>query len=250
MISEHDVKTANRQFYDMVSDRYEEIDGRRSFALELWLRKNLSDLRRNAPGGCLLDIGAGSGLVTRCAEGIFTLRIGLDVSPKILAAHRQNFDAGVNADVDWLPFADNSFDIVTCFAVLHHLYAFEGLVSELARVLRPGGVFYSDHDMEAAFSRRFHLPLSLYRRIHNAQSRYVQINKALTPELYELTEWQENGVDGKQLAALFEQAGFRVTTTFHWFGLLPVLDKLFGVSSRKRGWAPLLSIVAVAGGRT
>ena len=43
-------------------------------------------------------------------------------------ANRNAFDLGVTADVDSLPFADNDFDVVTCFAVLYHLYAFEGLV--------------------------------------------------------------------------------------------------------------------------
>ena len=65
------VKTANREFYNAVADNYEAVDGRRSPALETWLRRNLTDFRARVPDSSLLDIGAGSGLVTRCAEGLY-----------------------------------------------------------------------------------------------------------------------------------------------------------------------------------
>ena len=246
-VTEQVVKAANRQFYDAVADRYEEIDGRRSPALEVWLRNNLVSIRQRVPGGCLLDVGTGSGLVTRCAEGLFMSRIGIDLSSRILVANREAFDLAVTADVDNLPFADNSIDVVTCFAVLHHLYDLKSLVSEVARVLRPQGIFYSDHDMDAAFSKRFYVPLLLYRRFYNARSQYHKACEKITKELFELTEWQENGVNSEHLACLLEKAGFSVETKFHWFGLTPLLDKLIGTRSLYHGWAPLLSIVATGG---
>jgi ubiquinone/menaquinone biosynthesis C-methylase UbiE len=245
--TEQSVKAANRQFYDAVADRYEEIDGRRLPTLEAWLRKNLSGIRQRTPGGYLLDIGTGSGLVTRCAEGLFEARVGIDLSSRILAANRKAFDLGVTADVDGLPFADNSFDAITCFAVLHHLYTFEGLVSEAARVLRPGGIFYCDHDMDATFSKRFRLLLLFYRKFHNSRSKYRRASEEITQELYDMTEWQENGVDSLGFIRLLERAGFSVETKFHWFGLSPTLDKLRGTRSQGHGWAPLLSVVATGG---
>lgn len=241
------VKAANRRLYDAVAGCYEEIDGRRSPALESWLRLKLMSLRQRAPGGNLLDIGTGSGLVTRCAEGVFTLRVGLDLSTKILATNRKAFDYGVTADVDALPFTDNSFDVVVCFAVLHHLYGFEGLVAEVARVLKPGGIFYSDHDLDAFFAQRFRGPLALYRKLRAASSRYHRVSKEITPEIYHLAEWQEGGVDSAGLVQLFKKAGFSVEVKFHWFGLAPILDRLLGTRLQGHGWAPLLSLVATGG---
>ena len=49
-LGEQKVKAANRRFYDLVAGQYESIDGRRSAALESWLRRSLSGLRRDAPG--------------------------------------------------------------------------------------------------------------------------------------------------------------------------------------------------------
>ena len=245
--SEEQVKAANRQLYDAVADRYEEIDGRRSPPLRAWLGDKLSDLRRRVPGGRLLDIGAGSGLVASCAEGLFGLRVGCDISPRILAASRGSFDAAFAADADRLPFADNTFDAVTCFAVLHHLYAFAPLVLEVARVLVPGGVFYSDHDMDAAFYRRFRLPLWLYRKCRDAAAKYRRASAAATEELYERAECHATGIDVPHLAELLQQAGFLVEARFHWYGLSALTDRVFGSGCRSRGWAPLACIIATNG---
>jgi ubiquinone/menaquinone biosynthesis C-methylase UbiE len=38
-----------------------------------------------------------------------------------------------------LPFENNTFDLITCFGVLHHIPNVSAVVSELARTLQPGG---------------------------------------------------------------------------------------------------------------
>lgn len=243
--TEQNVKDANRRLYDAVAETYEAIDGRRSPELRRWLRERMQDVRRRSPGGRLLDIGSGSGLVCRCAEGVFSHRVGTDISPEILDANRDAFDEAVTADCDDLPFEDASFDAVTCFAVLHHLFAFEGLVSEVARVLRPGGVFYCDHDMDERFYRRFRPLLAVYRACHHAAAKYRQASDVVTKELYELTECHETGIDAELVRKLLEDRGLSAELRFHWFGLSPVTDRLFGKRAYRRGRAPLASITAV-----
>lgn len=239
------VRQANRRFYDLAAQDYEAIDGRRSQALSRWLTGRLTGLRELAPGGALLDLGAGAGLVSRCARGVFSRRFALDISSGVLAAHRDAFDGGVCGDVEALPLCDGCLDAIMAFATLHHLYEFEGLVREAARVLRPGGVFCSDHDMDAAFHDRFRLPLALYRRLRGAGARYVRSVAGLTGELYALSEHQEGGIDAGRLAGLLAAAGFEVRLEHHWYGLTPVTDRLFGASRWPRGLAPLVRVVAV-----
>ncbi|HEB71076.1 MAG TPA: class I SAM-dependent methyltransferase [Nitrospirae bacterium] len=239
------VKSANREFYDAISGHYEQVDGRRSDTLKRWLRLTLEDLRAKAPGGVLLDIGAGGGVVTSCAEGLFNLRIGLDISQKILAAHSASFDHGVTADVDYLPVSDASVDVITCFATLHHLYSFDSLSSEIARALKPGGIFYSDHDMDATFYDRFKILLAIYRKINNAKAAYKSVCGVIDDELYDLSEWGQDGIDSGALIGNLDSLGFSVEPVFHWYGLGRVTDILFGQKARSKRWAPLVSIRAV-----
>lgn len=243
--NEKEIKDANRRFYNAVADNYEAIDQRRSRRLENWLKTNLIGIRAKAPGGRLLDLGTGSGFVTRCALGIFDERIGVDISPAILEANKTSFDLGVAADLDNLPFKDNSFDAVSCFAVLHHLFSFERLVTEAARVLKPGGVFYSDHDMSMSFYNRFKLPLWCYRKLQNTVRKYTKASGEITEELYHLSEYHENGIDPDQLLALMNKNGFGVELNYHWFGLNGITDKFLGNRFYSRGFAPLARILAV-----
>lgn len=55
-----------------------------------------------------------------------------------------NFGEGVDfeADVSDMPFDDNSYDIVICTQVLEHVKNPQLVVSELARVLKPGGKLF------------------------------------------------------------------------------------------------------------
>ncbi|MFZ2957880.1 MAG: class I SAM-dependent methyltransferase [Candidatus Ozemobacteraceae bacterium] len=240
-----DVKAANRRFYDTIAPVYEKIDGRRSETLGEWLKTTLRSLRSRVSGGILLDLGTGNGFVNRCAEGIFQTRLGSDISPEILRTKPDARDAAVAADVDHLPFRSGSIDTIVAFAVLHHLSGFEGLVSEVARVLKPGGIFYSDHDMDARFRSRFALPLSLYRFLSRGRTKYTVACPGITPEMYALSEFQENGIDAALLVRLFLMAGFTVQTHFHWYGLHPLSDAFFGNTPHRRGHAPLVSLTAV-----
>jgi ubiquinone/menaquinone biosynthesis C-methylase UbiE len=246
LITEKQVKDANRQFYDAVADCYESVDGRRSAQLARWLQNRLTVIRNSSGGEKLLDIGTGSGFVTRCAKDIFNIRIGLDLSPKLLAANPSAFDAGIAADAKILPFPDDCFNAVTCFAVLHHLFSFDGLVSEIKRVLRPQGVLYSDHDMDADFRKRFRFPIWVYRKVRKAGDRYQKAGDQISPGLYRLSEWQEDGINTAYLLSLLRKNGFSVDLSYHWFGLSPLINLLSarGARYRKPGWAPLVSIVA------
>lgn len=239
------VRQANREFYDLVAGQYESIDGRRSGKLAEWLTRLLRRMRATAPGGTLLDLGAGAGLVCRCAGAVFERRYALDISPNILAAHRGNFNLGLSADVEAVPFKDESLDAVMAFATLHHLHGFDELAQEMGRVLRPGGVFCSDHDMDQAFHDRFRLPLGFYRRLRDAKEKYMRSVEGITEELYDLSEYHEEGVDATLVAGFFERAGFAVQLEHHWYGLTPITDKIFGERHFSRGWAPLTRVWAV-----
>lgn len=102
---------------------------------------------RDHRGLAILDLACGSGLFLPDLAATFprARRIGLDLSPAYLAEARREAGSGamlVQANAERLPFADASLDAVTCIYLFHELppKVRRTVASEIARVLKPGGV--------------------------------------------------------------------------------------------------------------
>ena len=63
----------------------------------------------------------------------------IDLSPRMVELAREGGVAARVADVQDLPFADGEFDVAIAAWMLYHVPDLDRAVSELARVLRPGG---------------------------------------------------------------------------------------------------------------
>jgi ArsR family transcriptional regulator len=97
-------------------------------------------------GLAVLDIGTGTGALLPLLAGTGASVTAVDTSEAMLERARQLCEreqlAGVqfrSADVQALPFADGTFDAAYCSMVLHHVASPGQAVSEMARVVRPGG---------------------------------------------------------------------------------------------------------------
>lgn len=246
--TERRVKKANKQFYDIVSDSYEYVDGKRDAVTTAWISKKLKLLQKQTHGKTLLDIGCGSGFILRNAQQYYKTIIGVDISLEILKTLQKQGSIVVCADNDYLPFKDNAIDTVSCFAVLHHLYSYEKLVAEIHRVLKKNGLFYSDHDLDGVFAKRFSFFMRIYRSFFNEEKKYRKANRKITSELYHFTEVHHTGINTEQIQHILQNSAFSsVQTYYHWLGLFPLLTKIFlsvGAHSFRRGNAPLVSFIA------
>ena len=123
--------------------------------------KQLRAMRPLQPGGDILEIGCGNGAGARLILEYFSPRVlrVLDLDPAMLRLARKRL-AGTPAvvmegDAQRLPFADASFDAVFNFGIIHHLEDWELGVSEVARVMRPGGAFYFEEIFAALYANAF-----------------------------------------------------------------------------------------------
>jgi SAM-dependent methyltransferase len=122
-------------------------------------RETYLDRLALAPSAQVLDLGCGTGVVTRgiAARAGFTGQIvGLDHSPRLIeearrlaaeedAANGVTFEVG---DVEALPFADANFDAVVAHTTISHVGDPLAMLKEAARVVRPSGriaVFDGDY---------------------------------------------------------------------------------------------------------
>jgi len=205
-------------------------------------------LREHIPAGSrVLDAGCGSGRVFKYALADGCSVVGVDVGVEL--AENGNVGARVRGDIQRLPFAGSSFDAVLASHVMEHLMQPDEALTEIARVLRPGGRFL------LLTPNRFHyVPLMaslVPQRLHVWFNRRREVaEQDVFPTLYRANT-------ARRLRRLLEGAGFAVErvdqfeTEPEYLAFHPLLY-LLGVGyermvNRISALAPLrVAIVAVA----
>ncbi len=138
--------------YDTVADRWWSDDIR-------WVRtlKNLVpgrlrwfDARIDWQGRAVLDLGCAGGFMAEALAQRGADVTGIDPAAEAINAARAHACTGglrIRYDVgmgEALPYGDASFDAVVCVDVLEHVTDLNKVMSEVARTLRPGGLFLFD----------------------------------------------------------------------------------------------------------
>ena len=92
------------------------------------------------PESAVLDLGAGAGIVEQMNfRGLSRKVCGVDLDPRVVA--NPMLDEGRVTDAGRITYGDRQFDVVFADNVLEHLEAPLKVFQEVARVLKPGGVF-------------------------------------------------------------------------------------------------------------
>jgi len=112
-------------------------EGERVARLERALDRPVHGLR-------LLNVGCGTGGFNVAAEEAGALTWGVDPDPDAVAIARARLPSGriASAAAESLPFGSGRFDVVYCFSTLEHVRDASRALSEMVRVLRPGGSLY------------------------------------------------------------------------------------------------------------
>jgi len=110
----------------------------------------IKKLGLNPQGKTALEVGSGGGILTEeiCKMGFATT--GIDPAKEsVITATNHAKVSGLNIKYEQgsgenLPYANGSFDCVFCCDVLEHVQDLPKVISEISRVLKPGGVFFYD----------------------------------------------------------------------------------------------------------
>ena len=135
-----------RRMFGRIVRRYDLLNGLMSLGMDTRWRRLAATAARPA-GGLALDLGAGTGdLTLELASRGAAQVVGADFSPEMLAVARTKAAGGASANVSWtladalrLPFPEETFDCVTNAFLLRNLANLREGLSEMARVLKPGG---------------------------------------------------------------------------------------------------------------
>ena len=119
-----------------------DIKGQHARSLYPVLLEKLSHI----PFQSALDLGCGAGEILKLIlqQDVGKELYGIDLSEKMLHVAKSKLPEQVKVllgDSESLPFPNNTFDVVFCNDSFHHYPAPRNVLSEVHRVLKPGGTF-------------------------------------------------------------------------------------------------------------
>jgi demethylmenaquinone methyltransferase/2-methoxy-6-polyprenyl-1,4-benzoquinol methylase len=140
------------RLFETIASRYDFFTVFMSYGMDRGWKRKLVDMAGFKPDERALDLACGTGDITfeiarRLKQG---RAIGLDITRGMLEIAEQKRREARIANVDYhredimhLPFEDETFDCVTGGYALRNVPDVEGALSEIKRVLKPGGRFLS-----------------------------------------------------------------------------------------------------------
>lgn len=138
------------QMFDTISTNYDGLNRVISFGIDVKWRKKVVNLVAETNPDAVLDIATGTGdLAINLVRTGATKIVGLDLSDGMLAVGRKKISEKglseqiemIQGDSEALPFEDNSFDAITVAFGVRNFEDLEKGLSEIQRVLKPGGIF-------------------------------------------------------------------------------------------------------------
>lgn len=178
-----------RTYYDAFAGWYER-------ERHLPYHRMLDDLElelveRYGRGLDVVEVGCGTGLLLERAARFARSAIGVDLSAGMLAKARARGLEVVQGSATRLPLADASCDVAFSFKVLSHVRDVAGALSEMARVVRPGGWVLAElynarslrHLVKRVVAPRAIAPGTHEREVYTRYDRPSQIPALLPPQL-------------------------------------------------------------------
>jgi arsenite methyltransferase len=141
----------SKEVYNIMTDDYTAMEGYASEAdlgLGCGLPTQFAQIKK---GDTVIDLGSGAGndcFIARHETGDTGKVIGIDFTPEMINKARKNADQlGFNnvefreGDIENMPVAENIADVVVSNCVLNLVPDKQKVISEIYRVLKPGGHF-------------------------------------------------------------------------------------------------------------
>lgn len=183
--------------HERAEDRYrqkekldvQEILAKKSGTINYFF-KNIKD--KLQVQGKVLDIGAGycwlSGLLSKNSkvEEIWSSDVSMEalkIGQKIAELKSYEILGYIRAKADHLPFSDHYFDSVVSSAFLHHVQSVPKILSEIKRVIKPGGTYYAFLEPASFF---------LFKPIYKLKTKKAKLDHpGVLENIYTFGEWEK-----------------------------------------------------------
>lgn len=140
MNNKNTFKENSRMNFDKQAENYDDgFDGRFVRVMYDEIIKRIDKFQN----GILLDVGCGTGnILSRLYENKKLYLCGLDISNKMIEVARRNLNDDILlkvGDAEFIPWPDNTFDIILCNASFHHYPNPQKVLLEMKRVVKADG---------------------------------------------------------------------------------------------------------------
>ena len=134
-----------RQLFATIADRYDLITVLLSFGRDRRWKERLVGMAGPRQGASALDVACGTGDIGGALARAGARVVGVDVTHRMaqIGAAKHPRVAFVTGDMMVLPFPDQQFDIVTTGYGIRNVPEIVPALTELHRVLKPGGMLLS-----------------------------------------------------------------------------------------------------------
>lgn len=237
MINKDINKAANIEYHTKLANNYDRSQPYFKVENQIQVKKFLENYSKKTSGEKLLDLGCGTGFILSLADSYFKELYGIDITPAMLELAEVKFNKQnnrvklINSSSEKLPFPTSFFDVLTGYSFLHHLPSVGPTLKEAYRVLKKGGILYTDLDPNYYFwkaiknvSHESNISDSLkidIDAILNMANNVQALAKDLELKVIENAEYIESSKGGfkeEYLRKAFKKAGFReFNLKYHWF---------------------------------
>ena len=226
-----EVEQANIEYHTKMADFYDKDQPHNMPENVRRVDAMIKKLAEKCGGGLLLDIGCGTGFVLNIAKKYFDRVTGIDFTQAML--DKVDLSSGnidlILGNASKMPFNDESFDVCTAYAFLHHLPVFDSIFREVFRCLKRGGIFATDMDpnyycwREISRLDKGNYSEMLQREISSIKDVYSELEGKYgfdkrTAELAEYQKAIRGGIKEESLVASLQKVGFsEVHFEYQWF---------------------------------
>lgn len=190
--------------------------------------------------GCVntkvIDFGCGTGFMIHLMRDLFAEVHGVDITHDMMK--QVDLSSGNvhlhESLAENTPFDSGTFDFATAYSFMDHLFSYKDFLSEAYRVLKPGGIFYSDlnpnrdfilaiGNVEKASTQQMNISPIVAREVQGAlhNGEYYEQNFGMDGNLLEKAEpikSLDKGFDAQEVMDAAHEIGFtRCNVEYEWF---------------------------------